>query len=56
MIVITIKNEGDKQRIWIKEFAGDQEPLCSIEIETLLDWNEDCSDGNRIRIDRLKEK
>lgn len=57
MIVLTVWNNGDRQRFWIPEFEGDCEENSSGRHETLFDWTEDKIElPNRIRIDRLKSK
>lgn len=56
MIVLTVWNDGETKRTWIKEYEKDAEPKSAIHIETLLDWEEEggcIGNKNRIRVDRL---
>lgn len=54
MIVLTIWNNEDRERIWIKEFPFDSEEQSSSRIETLFEWKEnDLPTANRIRVDRM---
>lgn len=59
MIAITIWNDGEKKRFWVKEVPEEEsDSIGKITINRLFDWWQDERrfGGNRILIDRLVNK